>query len=96
MFKIITTPIAHNVQKMNDKIGERRSLMLEQINVINQIGERVDSLRDEASALTSHSNIPATATTQPSATLQQGNQALRTALAVSEARVTHNNRRRLW
>ena len=57
--------------------------MLEQNNVINQIGERVDSARDEGSVLTSRSNIPATVTTQPLTTLQQENQALQAALAVS-------------
>ena len=53
MFKITTTPIAHNVQKTNDEIGELRTLMMEQNNVINQIGKCVDSVRDEASVLTS-------------------------------------------
>ena len=65
MFKHTTTPIAHNVQKTNDKIGELHSLVIEQNNVINQIGERVDSVRDEASVLTSWT-IPTTVTTQHS------------------------------
>ena len=100
MFKLATTPIAHNVQNMNDKIEELCSLMMEQNNGINQIGERVDSVRDEASVLTSRTNIPATATTQPLVTLQQENQALHTALAVIEARVAQINpnppRTRRW
>ena len=90
MFKLTTTPIAHNVQKTNDELGELHSLMMEQNNAINKIGERVDSVCDEASVLTSRT-IPATVTTQPLTTLQQENQALRTALADSEVRVTHNN-----
>ena len=71
MFKITTIPIAQNVQKTNDGIEELHSLMLEQNNVINQIGEWVDSVCDEVSVLTSRSNIPATVTTQPLTTLQQ-------------------------
>ena len=68
-FKNTTTPIAHNAKKTNDKIGEHHYLMLEQNNVINQISERVDSVRDEASVITSRSNIPATVTIQPLTTL---------------------------
>ena len=84
LFKLTTTPIAHNVQKINDELGELRSLIIEQNNAINQIVERVDSVRDEVSVLTSRT-IPATVTTQPLTTLQQENQALQNALAVSEA-----------
>ena len=34
---------------MNEEIGELHKLMLEQNNVINQIGEQADTVRDEAS-----------------------------------------------
>ena len=81
MSKLTTTPIAHNIQKL-------RSLMMEQHNAINQIGERVDSVRDDASLLSTRSDNPATVTTQPITALQQKNQALQTTLTVSEARVT--------
>ena len=64
--------------------------MMEQNHAINQIGERVDSVRDEANVLTSQT-IPSTVTTQSLATLQQENQALQTALTVSEAWGTQNN-----
>ena len=50
-FKNTTTPVAHNVQKMNDKIGELRSLMMEQNNVINQksLNELTVSVRKQVS-----------------------------------------------
>ena len=53
VFKHTTTPIAHNVKKTNDEIGELQDLVMEHNNVINQIGERVDSVSCEASVLTS-------------------------------------------
>ena len=91
MLKLTTTiPIAHRVQQTNDELGELPSLMMEQNTSINQIGERVDSVRDEASVLTSRT-IPATLTPQPPTALQQENQALCTALLVSKARVGQNN-----
>ena len=58
-FKYTTTPIAHNVQKINDVIGELRTMMLEQNNVINQIGGRIVSVHDDASIISTRSNIPA-------------------------------------
>ena len=78
-------------RKQTSKLENSAHIMLEQNNVINQIGEQVDSVRDEASVIISQSNIPATVTTQPLTTRQQENQAVSTALAISEARVTQNN-----
>ena len=63
---------------------------LEQNLAINEIGERVDSVRYEASVLTSRT-IPSTVTTRPLAALQQEVATLRTALAISEACGIPNN-----
>ena len=65
-----TTPITHYVQQTNTSIDKLRSIIHKQNTVINQINERVDSIRDETSV------IPLTVVTQPLTTLQHENQEL--------------------
>ena len=66
-------------------------MMIETRTVVKQVVEAQNSARNDVSILSTRSNIPAAVTTQPISALQQENQALRTVLAVSEARATQNN-----
>jgi len=69
----ITTPIANNVQKTNDEIGELHSIIHDQNTAINQIVDCVDnSACDETSITSSRSNVPSTIVTTQLTTLQQG------------------------
>ena len=87
-----TTPVAHNVQETNDEIEALSSLMNEIRTVVNQVVEAQNSARDDASILSTRSNVLATVTTtQPMLALQQELAVTRTALTISEARHLSNN-----
>ena len=71
---------------MNTEIKELRSMVNETRTVINQVVEAQNSARDDASILSTRSNIPATVTTQQMLAVQRELATIRTTLAASEAR----------
>ena len=87
-------PIANNVQPPNAEMEALRNMVLDSRIVINQVVDAQNdaSAREEASNISSaRSTIPTVVTTQPHTALQNEVQALRTALAASEARNQHGN-----
>jgi len=49
-----TTPLVHNVQKMNDEIEELRNMMNITRTVVNQVVEAQNSAQDDANILSTH------------------------------------------
>ena len=91
-----TIPITYNAQQTlnmqtNAERGELRGIIHQQNTIINQISERVDSAWDDASIISTRSSILSSVGTPPTTSLQQENQALQMALAVSEAWNNNNN-----